>query len=87
MMNEDINNYISVIVILAKISLESNIIPNYILERFTILSDDMIKLYKYKEIPEFINDNAYIDNKLKKKNIEIIDDEYKERVNILLGNN
>ncbi|MFR3520237.1 MAG: hypothetical protein ACLTT4_17650 [Coprobacillus cateniformis] len=87
MMNEDINNYISVIVILAKISLESNIIPNYILERFTILSDDMIKLYKYKEIPEFINDTAYIDNKLKKKNIEIIDDEYKERVNILLGNN
>ena len=47
----------------------------------------MIKLYKYKEIPEFINDKAYIDNKLKKKNIEIIDDEYKERVNILLGNN
>lgn len=87
MMKEDINNYISVIVILTKISLESDIIPNYILERFTILSDDIIKLYKYKEISEFINDKAYIDNKLKKKNIEIIDDEYKERVNILLGNN
>lgn len=72
MMKEDINNYISVIVILTKISLESDIIPNYILERFTILSDDMIKLYKYKEITEFINDKAYIDNKLKKKTLKLL---------------
>lgn len=72
MMKEDINNYISVIVILTKISLESDIIPNYILERFTILSDDIIKLYKYKEISEFINDKAYIDNKLKKKTLKLL---------------
>ena len=58
MMKESNDNYISTIVALAKISLENDIIPNYILERFVNLSDGMIKFYKYKENSEFLNDKA-----------------------------
>lgn len=87
MMKESNDNYISTIVALAKISLENDIIPNYILERFVNLSDGMIKFYKYKENSEFLNDKAYIDDKIKKKDFKIIDDEYEYRVNMLLGEN
>lgn len=87
MMKENKDNYISVIVGLAKISLESDIIPNYILERFINLSENMIELYKYKEISGFINDRTYVSEKLKRKDYDIIDDEYKPRVNMLFENN
>lgn len=87
MMKENKDNYISVIVGLAKISLESDIIPNYILERFINLSEKMIELYKYKEISGFINDRTYVSEKLKRKDYDIIDDEYKPRVNMLFENN
>lgn len=84
MMKESNDNYISTIVALAQISLENDIIPNYILERFVNLSDGMMKFYKYKENTEFINDKAFIDDKIKKKDFKIIDDEYEYRVNMLL---
>lgn len=87
MMKESNDNYISTIVALAKISLENDIIPNYILERFVNISDGMMKFYKYKENTEFINDKAFIDDKIKKKDFKIIDDEYEYRVNMLLGEN
>lgn len=87
MMKESNDNYISTIVALAQISLENDIIPNYILERFVNLSDGMMKFYKYKENTEFINDKAFIDDKIKKKDFKIIDDEYEYRVNMLLGEN
>ena len=84
MIKESNDNYISTIVALAKISLENDIIPNYILERFVNLSDGIMKFYKYKENTEFINDKAFIDDKIKKKDFKIIDDEYGYRVNMLL---
>lgn len=87
MMKESNDNYISTIVALAQISLEKDIIPNYILERFINFSDGMMKLYKYKENTEFINDKAFIDDKIKKKDFKIINDEYEYRVNMLLGEN
>lgn len=87
MMKESNDNYISTIVALAKISLENDIIPNYILERFVNISDGMMKFYKYKENTEFLNDKAFIDDKIKKKDFKIIDDEYEYRVNMLLGEN
>lgn len=43
-----------------------------------------MKFYKYKENTEFINDKAFIDDKIKKKDFKIIDDEYEYRVNMLL---
>lgn len=87
MMKENKDNYVSVIVGLAKISLENNIIPNYILERFINLSENIIELYKYKENPEFINDRTYVNVKLKEKHFDIIDDEFQKRVDMLFESN
>lgn len=87
MMKKNKDNYVSVIVGLAKISLENNVIPNYILERFIDLSENIIEFYKYKDSPVFINDRTYVNVKLKEKHFDVIDDEYKKRVDMLLEGN
>lgn len=85
MMKKDRDNYISIIVALTELSLKSNTIPNYILERFTELSNDDIECYKYRDTSEFINSKSYIDVRMNKKDYNIYEDDYQNRVNILMG--
>jgi len=85
MMKQYKDNYISVLALLSVISLQNNFIDDFVYERLEKILEDLEE-YKYRLQSEFLIDKEYLENRLRKHDFTVISNEdYKKRVNILLG--
>lgn len=84
MMKEDVEQYIFTIVSLTCLSIQHNYIPSYLVDRIAMVLSSLKTSYIRQCSPAFIRDMTMIQETLAKKQIEIIEDEFKYRVDLLL---